>query len=207
MDINPADLRQHCQKEIANPTGSAVDKFRSKIFLRKGTAGIKSIGRMFKIFDDDGNRNLSREEFKKGATERGIKLEEKEMEELFAEIDKDSTGFIEYEEFLKALRGPMSESRMDLVKKAFKKLDETGDGIVTDQDLVKKYDIKHHPKYKSGEWTATQCRRSFLDTFDIQDNPDGKVTIEEFINYYSGVSISIDKDAYFDLMMRNAWNL
>lgn len=59
---------------------------------------------MFKIFDDDGNRNLSREEFKKGATERGIKLEEKEMEELFAEIDKDSTGFIEYEEFLKALR-------------------------------------------------------------------------------------------------------
>lgn len=36
---------------------------------------------------------------------------------------------------------------------------------------------------------------------------DGKVTVEEFIEYYTNISANIDNDAYFDLMMSNAWNL
>ena len=36
---------------------------------------------------------------------------------------------------------------------------------------------------------------------------DGKVTLNEFIEYYNDVSASIDKDNYFELMIRNAWHI
>ena len=39
------------------------------------------------------------------------------------------------------------------------------------------------------------------------DKVDGIVTLDEFIEYYRNVSPSIDRDDYFELMMRNAWHL
>jgi hypothetical protein len=36
---------------------------------------------------------------------------------------------------------------------------------------------------------------------------DGTVTPDEFLEYYANFSANIDSDAYFELMMSNAWNI
>lgn len=36
---------------------------------------------------------------------------------------------------------------------------------------------------------------------------DGQITLEEFVEYYTNISASIDLDEYFALMMNNSWNL
>ena len=41
----------------------------------------------------------------------------------------------------------------------------------------------------------------------LSDKPDGIVTMEEFVEYYTNISASIDNDEYFELMMNQAWNL
>lgn len=42
----------------------------------------------------------------------------------------------------------------------------------------------------------------------MNDNPrDFTVTLEEFIEYYTNVSASIDDDLYFSTMMNSAWNI
>ena len=74
----------------------------------------------------------------------------------------------------------MSQTRKSLIWKAFDKLDKTGDGIITVEDLKGVYSVKKHPKYLNGEWTEDQCLRTFLDSFDSQDK-DGKVSNKNII--------------------------
>jgi len=69
------------------------------------------------------------------------------------------------------------------------------------------YNVSLHPKYQNGEWTEDQVFKHFLQSFEFPNDADGKVTWEEWLNYYCGVSSSIDKDSYFALMMRNSWKL
>jgi len=53
----------------------------------------------------------------------------------------------------------------------------------------------------------------FLETFEAHLNlktgqlSDGRVSLEEFTEYYRNISASIDDDSYFVLMMSNSWNV
>ncbi|XP_065833419.1 calcyphosin-like protein [Oscarella lobularis] len=184
-----------------------IVRFR-EMCLKRGAHGIKSIGRQFRIMDDDGSRTLNYDEFRKGVHDFGLtELGDGDLREMFSSFDRDGSGTLDYEEFLRALRPPMSDSRIRIVEKAFAKADKTGDGVLTVQDLKGVYDYRQHQKYRSGDWTADQVFENFLDVFDSPKNKDHKVTKDEFMDYYAGLSNSIDNDAYFDLMIRQAWRL
>jgi hypothetical protein len=90
---------------------------------------------------------------------------------------------------------------------AFDVLDKDRNGVVEPADIVAAYDASRHPAVLSGAKTAASVLREFLDTFDVGGEVDGKVTKEEFMNYYSNISASIDDDDYFELMIRNAWHI
>ncbi|CAH8614084.1 unnamed protein product [Heterobilharzia americana] len=157
--------------------------------------------------DDDGSKSLSKEEFKKGCHDFGCNLSPEDVDELFRKLDKDGSGTIVFDEFLRALRPPLSSARIDVIKKAFTKMDKTGDGKITTDDLRNVYQVKHDAKYQSGKLTEEQVLKEFLKTFESDKSVDGVVTWEEFLNYYSGVSASIDSDSYFQLMMWKAYGL
>lgn len=141
-----------------------------------------------------------------GLRENGFNLTPSEFERIFKFFDKNNDGKISYDEFLRALRGDMSQRRRDLVMLAFKKLDKTGDGIVNIDDLKDSYDVSFHPEFKQGKKSKDQILKEFLVQWDTLQQ-DGTVTPEEFEDYYKDVSASIDDDDYFELMIRNAWHI
>jgi Ca2+-binding EF-hand superfamily protein len=200
-----ADLKALAQKTLQT-SSDKIELLRAKC-LARGANGIRGLSRLFKIMDDDRNHRLELEEFSKGVTEYGLNYSKEEIKELFYEFDKDHSGAVDFDEFLEKLRPPMAKCRIELILKAYARLDKNGDGKVTVHDLKGVYDVKRHPKFLNGEWTEEQILRKFLDTFDTKGKEDGCIERNEFINYYASVSASIDNDAYFDLMMRTNWKL
>ncbi|XP_062290340.1 calcyphosine-like b [Scomber scombrus] len=193
-------------KQQLSQSADPVERLRLQC-LTRGSSGIKGLGRVFKIMDDDRNRSLDLKEFLKGLNDYGVMMDKQEALTLFQHFDRDGSGSIDFDEFLITLRPAMSKARKEVVMQAFRKLDKTGDGVITIEDLQGVYNAKYHPKYQNGEWSEDQVFRKFLDSFDSPYDKDGKVTQEEFMNYYAGVSASIDTDVYFIVMMRNAWKL
>jgi hypothetical protein len=45
------------------------------------------------------------------------------------------------------------------------------------------------------------------DVLGFSANKDGKLSLAEFEQYYSNVGSNIDTDEYFELMMRQAWQI
>lgn len=75
------------------------------------------------------------------------------------------------------------------------------------------YRADKHPDVVQGKRTEQQVLVEFLETFEAHLNVmtgqyhDGKVSLDEFTEYYRNISASIDEDSYFVLMMNNSWNV
>ncbi|XP_037069126.1 calcyphosin-like protein [Pollicipes pollicipes] len=202
---NEQEMMEKSKRALETAT-DPVEKLRLQL-LSRGSSGIIGFGRVFRRMDDDKNRMLNLEEFGEGMRDSGLKLNDAELKAMFQAFDKDKSGSISFNEFLENIRPPMSAARRNVLMEAFRKMDTSGDGVLSLEDIRQTYSVDSHPKYISGELTKDQILNQYLANFEKNGTVDGKVTKEEFIDYYSGVSASVDTDAYFDLMIRNAYKL
>ena len=199
--------------KIGKGGSASMLKFREAI-ARRGVRGIMSLRRSFMIADDNNDKTIDVDEFKKLIKDYRIAVEEKDVKKLFDEFDSDKSGSISYDEFLRGVIGEMNDFRMNLAKRAFKIMDKDNSGVIDINDLRGRYNAKFHPEVKAGKKTEDEVLAEFLDTFEYHFNllnnnksKDRSITMEEWIEYYNNISMSVDEDPYFELMMNNAWNL
>mmetsp|Transcript_22355 Transcript_22355/g.16835 ORF Transcript_22355/g.16835 Transcript_22355/m.16835 type:complete len:204 (-) Transcript_22355:45-656(-) len=189
-----------------------MDIFRKKLASR-GARGLIGLAKQFKIADDNNSKDLDMPEFKKAVRDFRTGISDTDAEKLFKIFDRDRSGSINYDEFLRGVRGEMNQFRVNLCKKAFAIMDKDKSGVLNLSDIKGVYNAKQHPDVKAGKKTEDDILLEFLDTFEAhyalshENSRDGQISMDEWIEYYNNVSMSIDDDKYFELMMNSAWNL
>ena len=178
-----------------------------KELLSRGPLGFASLQRVFHAADINGDGTLSSLEFKNAIQSLQLNIKENDSRKLFEYFDSDDSKSINFEEFVRGLREDLSPSRLDIVAKAFRKLDIARNGVVDIGYLARDYDSSQHPDVLAGRLTAKQAMGMFLDTFDGGGEVGGKVTKKEFVNYYTNVGATVGSDDDFEALVRGVWGL
>ena len=75
------------------------DKLKSR-----GAMMIRGIGRVFRILDDNRNRQIDANELMWGLKDFDIHLNEEQIKSLINAFDRDNSGTVNFDEFFRALR-------------------------------------------------------------------------------------------------------
>lgn len=188
-------------KNLPNSSNNPLlEKFRQKLAGR-GARGIIGLQRQFKIMDDNHSNTIDQSEFTKGCHDFRIDITDHEIRKLFQIFDVDNNGVISFDELLRGVKGPMNMRRQNFVRRAFQKFDKDHSGQIDINDLRGVYSAKKHPDVIAGKKTEDEILGEFLETFEMhhamkmKHETDQIITYEEFMEYYSNVSCSIDDDA------------
>jgi len=192
---------------------TAIGKVREILTKRSGgVSSLKSLGLQFRLLDSDNSGGLVKAELEMGLDKFmrgfGVHLSKAEIDELFKLFDVDNSGTVTYDEFLKGIRGTMGPARVEMVKLAFGQLDQRGAGVVTLEDMARIYDVSGNPLVKAGKLSKVDALKAFMNQWHLAHKKHtDDITLEDFLEYYDWISASIDRDDYFELMIRNAWHI
>ena len=185
-----------------------VEELRQVLIARGNDgSGFCDFYRRFCAVDRGASKTVFLDEFKIAFQRCNLNFSDQEISSIFFFFDFLDRKYIDYDEFFVALRGPLSDKRRNLVEKAFQQVDIEGRGMIDPETLIDRFDPNDHPDVKNNNKKPAEVFRDFLRSFDVSSEVDGKITRNEFENYYYNLSVCVERDEYFEQILTSSWRI
>ena len=197
-------------------------KFR-KLLVSLGTKSIFRFQKMLSIYDRDNSGFISFDNFYTIFQSNYIDIPLVDIKSIFGlfdnnnekQINSASEYKIKYDLLLKSIIGNISIKRRALIQKVFDSFNKDKNGKILISDMKNRFNPSRHPDVLKGSKTENKILGEFLDFLEIfreyYNNLHGGYTFnmgfQEFLEFYSEISLSIEDDKDFENLLINCWDL
>ena len=191
-----------------NMLNSTINYFRNKININNGLTYYRFILELKSKCSDD--NNILKSYLPLALQTVGVFYTQNELQNLFdalgcAEI---TSNYFSLSKIIELIKGEMSDYRKNLVKTAYNNITNNNDNI-TINSLKKIFSPYKHPDFLNKRMDIKDIYNQFCETLDIFakiNNISNTINLEQFIEFYSGISPSIYDDRYFSEIINNEWS-
>ena len=212
-EVQNIEQNENVNGEEMDPIDELILKIRNRLSKR----GLRNLIRMegrFRELDENNEQELDLKSFGQICHEFDFGINDDEVEELFASFDKEERGMVNYDDFIRILRGELNDKRKELVQNVFKHLDIDNKGELTVEELLSLYNPRQSlecvEQRKSEEEAMSIFEESLRGNHKYLNGDEGDtkpVDMEEFEDFYESVSIMIPSDELFRDIVLRTWGL
>ena len=184
------------------------------LLSKRGLSNMISIETGFRNIDKKNVQELDYSTFKSACEKFDFQLKEEEIKELFLAFTKEETSKVNYDEFIRILRGELPPNRKELVENVYKGINVENKEGLSIEELFNLYNPKGSYEFLYLKENEENAKKIFEDTFKENhvylNGEEGKsklVDLDEFIDYYESVSLMIQEDDIFREVILKSWNL
>ncbi|EDV27141.1 uncharacterized protein TRIADDRAFT_54792 [Trichoplax adhaerens] len=203
-------VKESVKEDVENDIHAAnllaiQDSIRKEI-KRRGIKTVIGLGQYLRTLDRQSTSTLDKNQFKLALKRYHIDITDKDFEILWYEVDIEKSTHADYSFFMQLLVGEIGEAKHSLIRKAFRKLDSSKQGVVNIFEIKKFYTfptnmLTNIPDYISPHTDAVQFIESFGDSI-----VHGRVYFWDFLLYYIGLAFGLDDDIFY-AVIKKSWRL
>uniref|UniRef100_A0A0G4IBR2 EF-hand domain-containing protein n=1 Tax=Chromera velia CCMP2878 TaxID=1169474 RepID=A0A0G4IBR2_9ALVE len=197
VDLLVEGLRQRMAKERMGATGV--------------WEGMQELLALFRQKDPNSEGLIDRRGFAEAMSEMGLMRNQGEADALFSLLDTSGGGFVQYLDFLQRLQSNLSPQRRQLVRMVFERLDVGRTGVVRMSALVSAFAPERHPAVichlKSADEIYKEVTSIFGAAASSRVGGGDALSPQDMEALFEGLSLQIQSDEYFELILRNCWRI
>ena len=184
------------------------------LLSKRGLENMISIETGFRNIDTQNAQELDFSTFKTACDKFDFQLTEEEIKELFLAFTKEETTKVNYDEFIRILRGELPPNRKELVEQVYNSINEENKEGLNIEEVFGFYNPKGSYEFLYLKDKEENAKKIFENTFNENhiylNGEEGKnklVDLDEFVDYYESVSLMIQDDDIFREVILKSWNL